>query len=127
MPRDPPVTRTEAPSKRHSAFGSGSYAGADDGIVSQPMRAQRLTLAALGERRRVPEAVEELHLLLAVLAHGVIVGEVLDELPHAGAELVREVRRRRPDEGVDVVARRLDHSRQPNGRVGPNPLGTAPG
>ena len=43
MPRDPPVTRTEAPVERHSAFGSGSYAGAEDGIglPADPARAAR--------------------------------------------------------------------------------------
>jgi hypothetical protein len=35
--------------------------------------------------------------------------EILDELADAGSELVGEVRRRRPDEGVDVVTGRLGH------------------
>ncbi len=46
-----------------------------------------------------------------------IVGKILDQLAHAGAELVREVGRGGPDEGVDVVSRRLDHPRQPNHRA----------
>ena len=60
----------------------------------------------------MPEAVEQLHLLLAVLAHRVVVGEVGHELTHPGSELIREVRRRGADEGVDVVSRRLDHRAQ---------------
>ena len=112
MPRDPPVTRTEAPSKRHSRRGSGSYAGADDGIVSQPIRVRGSRGAVLGPRRRVPEPVEQLHLLLAVAAHGMVVREVLDQLANARAQLVREVRGRRADESVDVVAGRLGHARE---------------
>ena len=34
-------------------------------------------------------------------------GQIGDELAHARAELVGELRRRRADEGVDVVAGRL--------------------
>ena len=41
-------------------------------------------------------------------------GQILDELADARAELVREVRRRGADEGVDVVARRLGHAGKPN-------------
>ena len=62
----------------------------------------------------MPETVEELHLLLAVAPHGMVARQVLDELPYARAELVGEVRGRRPDESIDVVARGLDHARQPN-------------
>ncbi len=50
------------------------------------------------------EAVEPLDLLLGVPPDLVRLGQAGDELAHARAELVREVRRRRPDEGVDVVA-----------------------
>ena len=54
----------------------------------------RLRLAAaVGRLRgRVPEPVEQLHLLLRVLPHGVLLGQVEDELVHASAQLVREVR-----------------------------------
>jgi hypothetical protein len=38
-----------------------------------------------------------------------VVGQIHDELAHAGAELVSEVRRRRPDELVDVGEGRLRH------------------
>jgi hypothetical protein len=55
------------------------------------------------------ESVEELHLLLAVPVHRVLGGEVSDELCDASSQLVREVRRRGPDEGVDVVDRRFSH------------------
>jgi drug/metabolite transporter (DMT)-like permease len=57
----------------------------------------------------VAEPVEQLHLLLGVTADLVVGGEVTDELLDARAELVREVRRRRPDELVDVVAGDLGH------------------
>ena len=109
IPLAPPVTRTEAPSKLIPPRGSGSDAGADEGIVSQPIRLRGSRLPSRGQRRRVPEAVEQLHLLLAVLAHGVVGREVGDQLGDARAELVREVRRRGADEGVDVVGRRLGH------------------
>ena len=55
------------------------------------------------------EPVEQLHLLLRVPAHRVLLGQVADELAHARAQLVREVRRRGPDEGVDVGEGRLGH------------------
>jgi len=38
--------------------------------------------------------------------------QLRDELAHARANLVREVGRRRPDEGVDVVSGRLAHRAQ---------------
>ena len=60
----------------------------------------------------MPETVEKLHLLLAVRAQWMVVREILDQLADTRTELVREVRRRRSDEGVDVVARRLCHGRQ---------------
>ena len=56
------------------------------------------------------ETVEQLHLLLGVAADLVVGGEVLHELFDASAELVREVRRRRSDERVDVVAGDLGHA-----------------
>ena len=64
----------------------------------------------------MPEPVEQLHLLLAVAADGVVGREIPDELEDAGAQLVREMRRRRPDEGVDVAGGRLGHERNPNQR-----------
>src|SRR5919204_579703 len=42
----------------------------------------------------MPEAVEELHLLLAVAAHLAVLGEVADELVDACPQLVCEMRRR---------------------------------
>jgi drug/metabolite transporter (DMT)-like permease len=55
-------------------------------------------------------------------------GKTLDELAHARAKLVREVRSRRPDEPVDVLAGRLRHAEsllaeaslamRPEGRAG---------
>jgi len=59
----------------------------------------------------VPEPVEQLHPLLGVAADLVVAGEVLHELLDASAKLIREVRRRRPDERVDVVAGDLGHGR----------------
>ena len=48
----------------------------------------------------------------------VVGGQTVDELAHARADLVGEVRRRRPDEGVDVVAGRLAiHRREPSASV----------
>ena len=58
------------------------------------------------------EAIEELHLLLAVAAHRVLGRQLFDELAHAGSQLVGEVRRRRSDELVDVVRGRLRHRRE---------------
>src|SRR5262249_27465456 len=69
-----------------------------------------LERAVLGLRRCVPEQVEELHLLLAVAAYRMVVRQVLDERANACSELVGELGRRRSDEGVDVVARRLCHA-----------------
>ena len=55
------------------------------------------------------EPVEQLQLLLGVAANLVVDGEVLHELLDASSKLIREVRRRRPDERVDVVAGDLGH------------------
>jgi len=57
----------------------------------------------------VPEPVEQLDLLLRVAAHRMLVGQVEDELAHARAQLVGEVRGGRPDELVDVGEGRLRH------------------
>ncbi len=58
----------------------------------------------------MPEGVEQLHLLLAVAADRMVGRQVLDQLADARAQLVGEVRRRGPDEGVDVADRRLCHA-----------------
>ena len=55
------------------------------------------------------ETVEQLHLLLGVAADLVVGREVTHELFDASPKLVREVRRRRSDERVDVVAGDLGH------------------
>ena len=89
--------------------GSGSSAGAELGSSLQPGRVSRLAAAVGRLRGRVPEPVEQLDLLLRVRAHRVLVRQVTHELAHARAELVREVRRRRPDELVDVGEGRLSH------------------
>jgi drug/metabolite transporter (DMT)-like permease len=62
----------------------------------------------------VPEPVEAGNLLLAVAANGMVLGEVVDQLLHPRPELVGKVRRSRPDEGVDVVLRRLGHGVEAN-------------
>src|SRR5581483_5682470 len=67
----------------------------------------RLPATLLGLRRGVSQPVEEQDLLLGVTAHIVLGRQVCDELTHARTQLVREVRRRRADEPVDVVSRRL--------------------
>ena len=51
----------------------------------------------------MPEPVEQLDLLLRVAPHVVVLRQPGDELADARAQLIGEVRRRRPDEGVDVV------------------------
>jgi Phosphotransferase enzyme family len=62
------------------------------------------------------KAVEHRHLLLGVASHGVILGKIFHELSHARAQLVGELRRGRPGEGVDVGDRRLaTHVANPNG------------
>ena len=55
------------------------------------------------------EAIEPRHLRLAVRAHVAAGRSVDEELLDPRPDLVREVGRRRPDEGVDVVASRLCH------------------
>ena len=51
----------------------------------------------------MPEAVEELHLLLAVAADRIAFRQTVDQLGDAGAQLIREMRSRRPGEGVDLL------------------------
>jgi hypothetical protein len=63
------------------------------------------------------EAVEELHLLLAVSPSGMLGGEALDQLADARAELVGEMRRRRPDEPVDLLDCRVAHGLKPRGSI----------
>jgi 4-aminobutyrate aminotransferase-like enzyme len=60
------------------------------------------------------EPVEQLHLLLAVPAHGVVGRQLADQLANARAELIGEMRGRGTDEGVDVVRRRLGHGAKRN-------------
>ena len=72
-----------------------------------------LERSLLGPRARVAETLEELHLLLAVTAHGMVFREVAYESANTGPKLEREVRRRGPDERVDVLFGRLAHRREP--------------
>ena len=58
------------------------------------------------------EPVEELDLLLAVPPDRVVGRQVGNRLPHAGPDLVREVRRRRADEGVDGLEGGFGHRRR---------------
>jgi hypothetical protein len=62
----------------------------------------------------MPEPVEQRDLLLPVTAHGMVRGQLADQLAHAGAQLVGEVWRCGPDESVDVVRRRLGHGPKRN-------------
>ena len=76
----------------HGRRGCGTPAGSARKLL--PAEAgSRLPLAALGLGGGVPEVVEQAHLLLAVAAHRMVGREVLDQLEHAGPELVGEVRR----------------------------------
>ena len=74
----------------------------------------RLARPFLGLGGRVAEPVEELGLLLGVAANLVVLRQVLDELEDARAQLVGEVRRRGPDDRVDVVLGRLGHRLKAN-------------
>ena len=71
IPREPPVTRTDAPSRliavRERLVGRR---GARHLVPARPRA--RLAPALLGLRRRVAEPVEQLHLLLGVAAHRVV-------------------------------------------------------
>src|SRR5205085_12131659 len=73
--------------------------------------------AALGLRGGVSELVEQLHLPLAVAPDRIVVRKLLDELLDPRPKLVREMRRRRPDQGVDRFFRCLRHRPHPNGYV----------
>jgi len=55
------------------------------------------------------EALEQRELLLAVTANVVAGGKVGDQLADAGAQLEGKMRRRGPDEGIDVANGRLGH------------------
>src|SRR6266487_1981968 len=133
IPRDPPVTKTEAPSKLTTALGT-----VFQGLSLRPDRTsfrarQRLgrrrrarqlvparhvapdAAAGFGPRGRMPEPVEELHLLLAVAPHRVVFREVLDEFLDPSAELVGELWSGRPDERVDGLFGGLGHRKEPNG------------
>ena len=60
------------------------------------------------------EPVEQLQLLLAIPPERVVLGQVLHEFLDPRAQLVREVRRRRPDECVNGLPGRLRHREKPN-------------
>jgi hypothetical protein len=62
----------------------------------------------------VAEPVEQLHLLLPVSAHGVVRGQLTDQLAHARAQLVGEMGSGGTDQGIDVVRRRLGHGSKAN-------------
>ena len=50
-------------------------------------------------------------------AHGIVCGQILDQLAHPSPELESEMRRRGPNEGVDIVDRGRGHARKRNARV----------
>jgi hypothetical protein len=76
------------------------------------------------------ETVEQLELLLTVTTSRVVLGEALDQLTHAGANLVGKVRSRRADQLVDLLDDRIGHGRSvtaaANG-VGSWPCAASPG
>src|SRR3989442_13310659 len=78
--------------------------------------ASRLPGALLRLRGGVAETVEQVHLLLAVAAGGMILRQLLDELPNARANLIGKVRRRRADELVDLLDHRVAHGRSVDDR-----------
>jgi hypothetical protein len=57
----------------------------------------------------MPEAVEPLHLAFPVDPNRVLRCQAGYELANPGTDLVGEVRRRRANEGIDVVAGWLGH------------------
>jgi hypothetical protein len=63
----------------------------------------------------VAKAVEQFHLLLAVAPGRVVGRQILDDLPHAGTNLVSEVRRRRPHELVDLLDHGVAHGPKASG------------
>ena len=105
-PREPPVTRTDAPWKVVMTASAAARRPARSS-AAPPSRSASATPCrpARPWRRRSRGHSEHPRFLLAVAAHGMVGREVGDQLAHARAELEREVRRRRPDEGVDVADR----------------------
>jgi hypothetical protein len=55
----------------------------------------------------VAEPIETIHLLGGITTDRIRLGQVRDQLLDPRPELIRELRCRRPDEGVDVVADRV--------------------
>ena len=102
MPRDPPVTKTFT-----AGAGAAASTGAEEGSSSQPMRSGDSRWPSSAFDEAWPRSSRRCICGSAYAAHLVVGGQVGDELAHARADLVGEVRRRRPDEGVDVVAGRL--------------------
>ena len=112
--REPPVIEDRGALEAGHRFGSGSYAGAEPGSSSQPIRERDLPpCSALDDA--CPSASSS-GLLLAVAADGMVAGQVGDQLAHPRTELKGEVRRRRPDESVDVADRGLGHGCKRNGK-----------
>ena len=111
IPREPPVTRTDRPSAVHQpARGRGRvHRGRRRDLVPADSRARLLGLVVLGLRGGVAEVVEQADLLLAEAPDRVVRRQVVDQLPHACPDLVREVWGGGADEGLDVVEGRLCH------------------
>ena len=96
FPASRPSRGRTRPVERLIAAGSGSYAGAELGISFQPGRDRGSRLALLRLRGRVARAGRAApSSRRAYCRTGWLVGQVLDELLDARAELVGEVRRRR--------------------------------
>ena len=88
--------------------GVGRGSGARNLLPPEPLA--RFLLATLRLRGGVPQVVQEPHFHFPVTAYLVVGWEVFDQLADARAQLVREVRRCGPDEGVDVADRGLGHT-----------------
>ena len=110
--------RTARDEDVHDRCGSGIVRarGRRNLVPADPRR--RLARALVRLRRRMTEPLEPLHLRVGVPANLVALGQVGDELAHARSKLEREVRGRRADEGVDVVAGRLAHRAASVSRAG---------
>ena len=105
-------------SRAHCREGSGASAGAELGSSLQPGRVRGSRAPSSAFDDAWPSRSSSAIFSFAYSLHGMVVRQVEDELLDARPQLVREVRRRRPDEGVDVGVGGLGHRRNPNGRVG---------
>ena len=102
IPRVPPVTRTDAPSRAHAA-GAARRPAPSSGSSLQPGRVCGSRRLSAAFEDACPSRSSNSIFSSRVLPHRVLLGQVERRAPHARAELVGEVRGRGPDERVDVV------------------------